>query len=574
MHTPINQADLSAQTIHYGDVQIGGSGGPSIAGSAVRSTPPQWSFTATNQYNDAQQTVIGQRVRLDVQAIFYSETEALSATQLKAIRRQLLEPRQTLSLAGTGCGLDSPAIDIGWGPRPLACTITMQGSQTASLQWSVELEIASSDVAASLLDERLKSFDFAQSYRLDDQGLLTRVTRGSWQVASQHSGGTQVADSFRAAIDVEVPAGFRRVTQVYDESTDKSRIDFQLVDVQLAGDALPAGIAEGEGSFSFTTEGIGLARGTARLTATLTVAPGVAPNYAFLQFWLMAEQKQSDLQSAASGGTALFPIHLSIERGLWERARTSRFEIVWQKSGGIGAFLSDKFWTPLSGSGDYSTWSSSIAGMWHQRGTAGLASTSADNVSVNLASAASGVVIATSNTPPSISNAAESVELASSTIDPNASWLDYDVQLKFFKDERTTWHRRAVDASRSSATISDPLYGTDGIQPQQSFDATDQEDIAEEHGLPTQYVLLKAKGLRVQYLPVFPTLTSLAGQAVALVKESFEIGPATSVGHIVYQMRGYRLYKVLGTVASLSDSPASPSVPPAPSSEEPEGEES
>ena len=287
MTTAIKDSDLSGQTVRYGDVQIGGTGGPVISGTTIKSVPPKWEFDILNRYDDADRTVIGHRVRLTLRGIFYSESASLSSAQMRLIRRKLLEPRQQMYLSGTGCGFDVSAPDIGWGPKPVSCSIVMHGKCTADVNWVVEFEIAPCDVSNGQFPSYFKSFNFSQSYAINDEGYIVRATEGYWEIAPQLPGGvTQIADQFRDRFAIQLPTGFRRVSQQYQESLDKARMDFVVVDAQLTGDALPQFISKGRGTWSISTEGVGLTKGIATLSASLSVPPGVPPYTAALQFFL------------------------------------------------------------------------------------------------------------------------------------------------------------------------------------------------------------------------------------------------------------------------------------------------
>ncbi|MBI1248031.1 hypothetical protein GC197_09345 [bacterium] len=310
-NTTIKDFDLSGQTVVYGKVQIGGSGGPVSPDIKVKSTPPSFSLKATNNYDETGRTVVSHRIQMTVKSVFFSDDQFLSAKHLEFIRQQLLEPRQTLQLIGTGTGFDNGIVDVSWGPKPVDCDIQMFGKQTATVTWIVEFDVAPCYLSSrSQLKGRFKSFVFAQSYQNDDEGFLTRVTSGYWEVSPQASGTFQIADSFRDQFLVEVPTGFQRLGSSYNESPDKTRMDFEIVDTQLRGDALPPFITKGDGSFSVNTAGPGFANMIAVLNAQLTVAPGVPPNYAYLQFVLMAQQKIEQLSS--NGDSAVVPMVLRI----------------------------------------------------------------------------------------------------------------------------------------------------------------------------------------------------------------------------------------------------------------------
>ncbi|MFI4875561.1 MAG: hypothetical protein ACIALR_09495, partial [Blastopirellula sp. JB062] len=240
---------------------------------------------------------------------------------MAGLQNELLSPRKQLVLTGTGTGYDGAIKDVGWGPKPISCTIEPIGRQAARLNWSIEFQVAPCDVTDTDLLNHFKAVSYAQSYSNDEEGLLTRVTQGYYEVAPQFSSGKQLSDRFREQLIVQVPPGFRRTGNVWQESADKSRMEFQLVDEQLRGDALPSLISRGEGTWGIGSQGPGFAKAVLNLEAALTVAPGVSPSYSALQFFLMAEQKRKDIRQGYPAAN-LVPASFSIQRGLWDRART------------------------------------------------------------------------------------------------------------------------------------------------------------------------------------------------------------------------------------------------------------
>jgi len=562
MATAIKDVDLSGRTIRYGNIQFGGAGGPLFddePGTAVKATPPQFRLELEAEYDSAGRDLAGHVGTLELTCWIYSEGPTLQETQLDRVRQTLLSPRQSLSLTGTGLGFPAVAEDIQQGPRPLACTLRPIGRQSAELTWSVEFHLPACELSGGASATSFKSFHVRQSFDIDDHGLLSRTTHGGYEVVPETTGGVNLADAFREDFSVDVPTGFRRESQRFEETADRAGLAFRIVDSQLRGEVLPTSIVTGDGSWSIESAGGGFSQATLRLQATLTVAPGVAPSVAASQFFTMAQQKQADYLAGAGNQATIAATSLTIRRGLWEHARTTRFEITWTVATCIGNFLNSGFWQPLPSS-NYATWSQSIATCWHPRGVADLGASSQSPTDVNLCEEVSQVTIST----PSGSNQAAAgshvFDVSCGTVDPAFSWLDYDVELKLVKREHKTFHRRAASPNRSSQTITDGLYGTGGMQPAETFSPGANSDIVEENGMPEQLLMLKAKGLRLSHFPVFPQVISIAGQAVELVSEQLEVGPALHLGCPAFKMRGYRLYRVLGPIGTINVAPASPLV--------------
>jgi len=560
MNSPIRETSHAGKTIRYGNIQFGGNDGPLFqgeSGSNVRCTPPHFSLRIEPKYDAADREVVAHQAVLSLGCWIYSESMTLQSDQLRRLQEELLIPRQLLDLGGIGVGLEDAVVDVDWGPKPIECSIRPIGQQTAELKFAVQFQMAPCSLDAVNYVGKIREFVLRQSQVIDEQGKSIQTTAGHLEVSPLASGTTQAADSLRDSLIVHVPTGFRRTRQRYQQSPDQTRLEFEIVDTELRGDILPTSIIDGDGSFSMRSISPGLNRSELRLAAELTVAPGVSPSVAAQRFFQMASQKQADFDTASAGQALMLPTSLSVQRGLWEQSRSTRFDMRWMVATCVGNFLNSGFWAPLPDS-NYTLWSQSVAASWNARGAAQLELASLPPT--NLCDQIGQVVISTpsSSTPPPAGST--TFGLGSSTIDPQFSWIDYDISLKFSKNEQKTFHRQAVSPQRSSQTISDDLYGTAGMQPEESFVAGSSADIVEENGLPQQYILLKAKGLRAGHLPVFPTLVGFSGLGVELMKEELEIGPAFSTGVPIYQMRGFRLYKVSEPVTSLSAAPTSPVV--------------
>lgn len=561
MSISATRSDLSGNTVEYGGVRFDGSGNSVLSGTAIRSTPPQFDENIQAQYDDSGINVVSYKVQLQLECVIFSETNGLQETQLRKLRETLLRPRLALVLTGCGLGFDVASSDIDWGPRPLSCSIRPIGNIAAKLSWSIVFNIPPCAISQAAFGERLKSFSFSQSFNVNDEGLTTLTTSGYWEIAPQLGNGQfQLADKFRDKVNVSVPSGFRRMQQDYQQSQDGTRMDFVVVDQQLSGDALPEYIIDGNGSFSLGTAGPGLSHGVMTLEATLTVAPGIPPGFSALQFFLMAQQKVQDYIEASDGKATVFPVSLSVERGLWSRSRTTRFAIQWSIQKCISSFLSAGFWTPLENSGDWQKWSQSISYLWNQRGTAQLYSNPNNNNQVNFCNSTGQIVIETPQKSLEDEEGAEDFGIACESVDPERSWIYYDVEVKLLTKSNKIFHRRAVDANRTTPVIEDDLYGVDGIQVAESYDMTGKADLVEESGGPTQYVLLKAAGLRLQHMPVFPVLKEIDGQKLEYVDSLPVVKQAFDVGCPVWQMQGWTLYRVVGAISKFDVKKPNPTI--------------
>jgi hypothetical protein len=313
MTTPntIVNTDLAAFTVTYNTVQFGGSDAPGIsagAGNVFKSTPPMYGLRSEFRYDDSRRTIVGIDHVLTIRTIIFESSEAVMAGNMLALRQLLGVPGKSLKIVGMGTGfgkiqlpaVDTDFVDIDSGPHP----VSLEFNPIGNLAWEMTFVIKFFISECATADTNFlawMAFNFKTTWQNDFEGLCSRTITGYIQI-SQIRGSTtpfHVSDEVRGNLVVAVPTGFRRLQNVWEESADKSRLGFTIVDEQLPGDNLPTGVTAANGVMSFQAiagpQNASMVQGIATFTMTLRTAPNQPKNLAGRLFIIAALNKQIDI---------------------------------------------------------------------------------------------------------------------------------------------------------------------------------------------------------------------------------------------------------------------------------------
>ena len=572
--TAIKNTDHTGQTVVYNGIKFDGASDndDDVSNRSIRLIPPTISLSTTPEYDEAGRVVVHHTHVLTVNTIVYSTNTGEQTEQIEVIRRRLLEPGKLLTLTGMGLGFPesrseksiSPQnniIDVSWGPKPQQCTIRPFGGDIAhELVWVLEFRTAPCVAVGYQKTLRVKALNYETRWSNDAQGFTTRNIAGYVEV-QQPQGSNRVGNGVsnpllsaekvrdQAILGFSVPNGFKRVGNVWNESMDRSRMDFSITDDQLRGTAYPIGIAEASGDFDESFDPFTFAKASASLRMTLTVAEGVHPSVAAIRFLQAAFAKQGSMRDRNTKGSVIAK-NMFIRAGLFDNARTSSFGVQWQATGCIEDFLFDTPWEPIPNT-DYSQWRFSVEHLWSNRGNSLTRPTPEADAIVDVCSTNDGRFGATDSGTKGQSFVPG---IAQNTCDVSeaASWLDYDVKVTLKRSENKSSHRRTVSYNSQYSPSASTINSTnlkDALQPSFPSSAT-SEHVTETNGLPTQTVLLQMKGLRIKFRPNFPVLKSIDNRPVTPIGDrKFEESVVTKIGGCpVYSIRGYQMYEVKGYV--------------------------
>lgn len=510
--TAATEFSAVGHTVTYGGLQIGGSE------SDYTWYPPQVSMSARLVYDDADRAVRHKVLAITVKTIVIADDTGTQDSQMAAIRRILEKPGLQLDVVGIGAGLSSNVKDYAWGPKPRVVELKPLCHLAWSLVWTVEV---AQYACATVNENAWESFNFQQEWGVDLEGKTTRTIQGTVVIPANRrfvTGTRPTADRVRDYVTVQVPEGFRRIAQRYNESPDKKTLTFTVVDQELRDDPLPFGIIDAQGSRSVATEGPAFSKGGAQLTMSLTVAPGYPKNLAALHFFKEVIATGKRLYKERNGRATVIPRQLVINHELW--SRTSSFVFSWELVGCLmDLLLANDLYEPVAGT-DYRQWRQSVEHLWKPRGIADLRANPYDDAIIDVCSNIQSALIGGQEPTYPIAGQQNLGNLLCDNITEDKSWIEYQTVVKYKSDQDYQEHRRAVDYTPSA---SDEADGSGYVSDEWSYgDGTGHA--IEYVGYPTQRVLLQWKGMRLKYKPEPPKLVSIGGRTATKIRRYGE-GP-------------------------------------------------
>ena len=557
-------------TIAYNGVQFGG------ADSEFKSQPPQYRLKQRAVYDEAGRAVTHIRYVLTVLCTFYEDTQGDLSANMDAVRSRLLTPGQSLEISGIGYGFLSKTSDMIWGPRPIDFDyVNVHGVIAVDTMWVCEFNGPACSATTKSTGLFFSAVNSESSYSNDFEGKTTRTITGYYEIPQNRQFGLfggntnadngpskknldRVADFLRDGIKVVVPFGFRRRQNTWKGNKSKNRVDFTVIDESLPGRAYPVGITNiTNDRIRFETNPFTATQGTVTLTATMTVSPKFAPSLAGLHFFALAKHKQNEmvkklngnLGALAKGKAMVLPTRLVIDSGIFDNARTSSFLMQWTTSGCLSNILFHSPWSAVVGT-DYTQWKKSVDNLWGNTGHANLRDNKSNDVIITICDPKADYKTGENPVKEDIKAPADIALLPCPDIPEDASWLSYDVEVTYHEKRNTDYIKRMVPGFIKS--VAKNILGaptttlTKMVLGDKYNDADDAQDIAVQNGPPDQWILLRAKGRRVQHKPVFPQLTSVGGVKLDPPIDS-QITLDTVVGKfgqcVILEMKGWAWYK-------------------------------
>lgn len=583
MSAIINE-NLNGATVEYNGIRFDGGDtnidGPS--GDLIQMTPPEFDLSTEPDYDEARRVVTEHRHTLTVRSLIHSPTEEEQTQQVEVIRRRLLEPGRLIVLTGLGLGFPEqvreglpqkqPGIaDISWGPKPISLSLKPFGGAIAhELVWVVEFRTPPC-TGENLSPHQIKAMNYTTTWSNDAEGFTTRTIAGYVEIQqpqgrrtvglSTGGGRPRVftgAESLRKSLAFFVPLNFKRLNSDWRESLDRSRMDFVVVDSQLKGSSYPTNIVKAVGKFAETFDPFSFAKAGVSLTMTLTTAAGTHPSVAAARFLAIALDKQRSMQKGKN--TQVIPKRMTVEAGLFDDARISSFSIQWMTTGCIADFLFSTPWENLAGTGEVtekntSRWAQSMtdAGIWGNRGNSGAHPAEGSDFIIDVCDSGAFDIGRVASSEEFRTGGDPIKGMDCGTINKETSWIDYDVQLKVWRRENVSIHRRAA--------VNNQSFDASGAFSPAFYSGPQNEHVTESNGLPTQIVILQMKGLRFGHKPEFPVLETFGCQTVqAYGDRQIEEEVVTRIGKCpVHFMRGYQMYIVKGYISGFKPL-ANPSV--------------
>jgi hypothetical protein len=581
--------NLAGFTVNYNGVQFGG------ADSGHKSLPPTYDFRCDPVYDDTGRVVIWNNYYLEVDCIFWASdyTEATMSGLMRSVRELLTTPGQQLSIGGLGAGFKNvppifpvdakDVVDLNFGPKPVMFEMHPIGQIAYEVRWAVtwaSKPCVGTGISTNAL--AFTHFNFSTTWRNDFEGYSSRMIRGSVGISGIRTVGTKaiahIAEETRGSIIVLIPPNFRRVENVWSESDDKTKLNFNIVDEQLPGDPFPPGITAADANFSFATgggpNGMNMASGIGTLTMRLKTAYNQPKNLAGQIFIAAALNKAADIRAALGGATgAIVPVAFQLSTGKWESARLTTGQVSWKLTKDFNTLLTAcGIFDPirLTGApgstaydGSYTQWAASMLPLWSNLGVSGYRNLASEADLVDLCDNLTTKTIGGVSSSPNNPSPATVDTLSCPSIADNAGWLHFDLQARVLREDEQTLHKPASSFLPATGQLGGENYGTQphtgalgtavkvGGSPYSQ--SSSEQSVTEYHGYPLTYIGVTFVGVRYKHPAWMPEIQSVAGQATRLYKQ--DVGTPVHVGDSfgcpISKITGYRIYTVPGPVSQI-----------------------
>lgn len=563
--TAVVNVSAQGNTIEYNGIQFGGGDSP------YRMTPPNYTISGQNVYDESGLAVLYTRYTMSVQTILTESSQAQLELNMGSFRYRLMEAGKTLSLRGVAFDSFNTTVnsmDHEGGPKPLGIQCNPLGYLAWECIWTVQFSIKLTIVEAG----GFSAFNFSTTWQNDFEGSCTRTIAGYFEILHERNKTDPsklkfVADQFRNNINVVCPAGFRRITNTWQENQTHNRLDFVVVDEQLPGDVPIPGFTKCEGDVSFVAgDGKGgFNEGLVTLNMAMTVAPNQPRSLAGHAFIAAVMAKQASMARTLGTKGVVLPISLQIKAAKFDRARSTVASCTWRVTKCLNDMLKaaglwDPITTNINGrvtpSSAYNVWRASVNGLWNNRGTAGLQSLVSEATIVDLSFAGTNnITIGNSPVNSDVANARTLPSLSCPEVPLDGGWITHDMEIRVLREDPQTWHKVAASPTISAVT-SNITTGTYKLGGGDYTQSESEKDIAEKNGYPTTLVAVRFKALRFKHQPTVPELISISGNKATLVQQDGMVPRVIldSFGCPVWFVNSYRIYRVTGSISTIKTS--------------------
>lgn len=553
----------------YNGVLFGGS--EAEGGTDFHVMWPEVSFESAPAYTPNGRDVMGYEWTVTIRSYLIKNTSGGHGTEQQVRAKlygKLQQPNKELYIeqgygiiGPSGASADNQVTDwvIMHGVKPRRLSLkTLNGlAGVMFLEWSFT---AMTYICENTLPHvnAFSSFWTQVGWNIQPSGLQSRSITGGYTVAlNSDYRGIATADYMRGSISFDLPVGFRRVGNQWEESVDKSTMRFQIVDEQFQGTAYPVGIVAADGSFSIDSEGPAFATGSAQLNASFEVAPNyhitTAP-YHFITALVATQAKiYEELESVDFGAAILTRVNL--RRGLYDSARKWSGSATWQISGCVNSlFTSTDIWQPFVDP-SWAAWDASTSISRRSRGTAGLAELAATDIPLNACDDPVAINYQDSS-PTTYSPSASPYVLVCDDLEERNSWMVFDNKLRVFQHVPIVEHGKAVAPSYIPVepTPTTPEEGDERtvIADDPPSYSPDKFHLIEANGYPKNIVIMSFVGVRMKFKPQLPILTTIDGKTALPYKRVVHLEKnGNYFGCPVSTIKATLWYKFEGTLTGI-----------------------
>ncbi len=465
---------------------------------------------------------------LNVVGVVARDTIANSQIANTEIIKLLSAPRKRLQIADIGLvAIDTnvnPDLDLGPRIGNIKCD-HMGGFLAHIVSFTIEYNMPPACASPSYL---MKSgawlaMNFSLGYTINEEGLVERRISGFAEF-TQIKGKEFNLEEGWDKINFTRPEFMKRVSLDRQFSTDKKRIDFSCVDVEMSDLAYPDGIISAEVDMDLENRPPGFIQWYGQLSARLTTAPNVPRSAAASKFFVIMFDVAKKLRKAAKSAKGIvIPERIRIGGGKF--SRTSRFSVTWRMAACLHDILKETgLWDAVPDT-SYKKWQTSmdLAGVNGRRGASGVKWGGVDVV-VGLCDAQPDRIIfgADAGQKGGYDQGPEG-DLKCEEITKERSYLHFENRVRGTQSQNVLIHKVMQAAAlpyvqgRDQGDASLFADVITGLTP----------DIMQVLGLSFNYVIMQGSALRLKYSPEIPHLEKVAGVKVREVARAVETKPET-----------------------------------------------
>lgn len=486
------------------------------------------------EYDGAMRALAYNVYTFNVYFWIWASTESTLSNSFENIRNLLSQPGGALSVSGMGFGSINVSgagfgndQDVLWGPKPQLLRFEPLGGNIAiECWWTCQVAINDCLSVSQSPRGRVVAFNYEAVYAADERGLSTIGRSGYLQIANSRltQNNTSVVtspDDQWANLVVRVPPGFRRTSQQRKIDASRSRLDFQIVDTEIASDdALPPGITNGSLRFSIENlEEMNFQLWRFSISATMERLKGLERGWSYRKFFEIVEGtvRRMRQQLSPRENDAIIPLTLSIDHEKW--GLEDQFQVTFQIARDISQILAfTQIWEPVES--NFYSWAASMERAW-TGGLARLKFTAGEDAIVDLChqSPGSGFPIVVTQPP---QYAIPVSYVSCDDVTEESSWLHYENRLINKTDDRATMHQQASEYT----PVEDSEVNIAGqVGPPDLTDFSfSKSDTIQYHGSPYVRVCMVGRAVRMKFQPLEPKLKEIGGRKVKRVSRKVD-GP-------------------------------------------------
>ena len=345
--------------------------------------PSKVTISATPVKDDDQATIRYTRYEIQVDAVVEAGLDVTLDATMTELRRALTRPGNELIVEDTGFGLihvkasglqdeqeaGQPVAtqDVMGGPFPeLLSFEPLGGSRSAQISWRV---VASFNDCEYAKRRNILSYSYTITTDIDSKGLTTRSVSGSVVMVPKRIGRSikSTAEKYRYLIPVKVPPGFRRESQSFRLSPDRTTLSFDVRDTEIdSPNAYPAGVADIDATHSLSWNRSRSASATGTISATITLIPGQPRSRAYEAFKEIVKER---LTAARLSSKGVLLESLNVAENLF--SHSTNFSVRYRVYHTLKDLLEEMgFFQPLGTKWD--AWAKSMVVPWSPHGVAAL----------------------------------------------------------------------------------------------------------------------------------------------------------------------------------------------------------